>query len=429
MEDHPRIRLGLDVADLHKRNELAGQLKFAGLSLAADPEDADVVLGDGTQRHKFAAYISCGTVAGNDPLHVPEPVTLQALLGVLAQLQGQLQAEHQLVPAAMEYVGISPAAQRVREGVSRASSRDVTVLITGESGTGKDVVARALHAASGRAAGPYVPVNCGAIPQDLLESELFGHEKGAFTGAITQKTGRFEMAHGGTLFLDEIGDLPFAMQVKLLRAIENKSFERVGGMKSLVSDVRIIAATNQNLEDKILAGEFREDLYYRLNVFPIELAPLRDRLEDLQVLIDALLARIIDEQRVSIRFTQDALKVLAQYPWPGNVRELGNLLHRLAIQFPNGLIRSADLPQKYQSLLEQSSNRAASEAPGLVKLPVNGIDLKGYLTELEKSLIEQALQDTNAVVARAADRLHIRRTTLVEKMRKHGLNRTLDAVG
>ncbi|NOX52673.1 MAG: sigma-54-dependent Fis family transcriptional regulator [Gammaproteobacteria bacterium] len=314
-----------------------------------------------------------------------------------------------------------------------AAHKDVTVLITGESGTGKEVVARALHQGSRRATGPFVPVNCGAIPADLLESELFGHDKGAFTGAITQKMGRLELAHGGTLFLDEIGDLPFSMQVKLLRAIEQKSFERLGSGITRVSDVRIVAATNNDLEAKIADGEFREDLFYRLNVFPIELSPLRERSEDLPLLINTLVARIHAEQALQVRLSVDALNLLAEYAWPGNVRELANLLQRLAIQYPNGLVRSIDLPKKYT---ESANTKAPAKAGQLnqnltamdILLPVNGIDLKDYLARLEKSLIEQALQDTNAVVARAADRLHIRRTTLVEKMRKHGLGRNLDVV-
>ncbi|MCR9261261.1 MAG: sigma-54 dependent transcriptional regulator [Pseudomonadaceae bacterium] len=332
------------------------------------------------------------------------------------------------------YVGVSDAAVDTRAQMAAAAGKDVTVLVTGESGTGKEVVARALHAGSRRESGPFVPVNCGAIPAELLESELFGHEKGAFTGAISQKTGRFELAHGGTLFLDEIGDLPYPMQVKVLRAIEQKSFERVGGVNTRVSDVRIVAATNKNLESLIESGDFREDLFYRLNVFPIELAPLRKRAEDLPLLVNALTGRIQQEQGLHVRLSVDALAVLGGYSWPGNVRELANLLQRLAIQYPHALVRSQDLPKKYTESLPAKPTKSSAPAAGNlpddneVLLPVNGIDLKDYLARLEKSLIEQALEDTNAVVARAADRLHIRRTTLVEKMRKHGLGRVGDSV-
>ncbi|NKB98034.1 MAG: hypothetical protein GKR90_05990 [Pseudomonadales bacterium] len=355
---------------------------------------------------------------------VVSPCSLSNLLEAMTLAGSEAMA---CLPAAQAYVGASENAELVRQSISSAAGSDVTVLITGESGTGKEVVARALHQGSQRVSGPFVPINCGAIPGELLESELFGHEKGAFTGAITQKIGRFELAHSGTLFLDEIGDLPFMMQVKLLRALEEKSFERVGGIKSQVSDVRIIAATNQNLEQKIYDGEFREDLYYRLNVYPIELSPLRARGEDLPLLVNVLMNRIQNEQGLHVRFSVDALELLKQYPWPGNVRELSNLLNRLAIQYPNSLVRSVDLPKKYVEV-EGAQVQQASSSSEDVLLPVNGIDLKDYLTRLEKSLIEQALQDTNAVVARAADRLHIRRTTLVEKMRKHGLGRTLDTV-
>ena len=224
--------------------------------------------------------------------------------------------------------------------------------------------------------------------------------------------------------------MPFPLQVKLLRAIEQKSFERVGGAQTRVSDVRIVAATNKDLENKIAMGEFREDLYYRLAVYPIELQPLRERTEDLPLLVNTLVERIQAEQGLRVRFSVDALAVLSEAQWPGNVRELANLLQRLAVEFPNGLVRSSDLPAKYRAPEAQAVDatptadvNAALAVDGEVLLPVNGIDLKDYLTRLERSLIRQALADTNDVVARAADRLHIRRTTLVEKMRKHGLGR------
>ncbi len=432
------FRIRVDVADADNRATLERMLDFAELAHApAEPDTLtaltpyDVVVGDGQHASLTRQYVHIEDFGAPSADVVPAPLRLNPLLEAIGFALARAGAEEgiaELCPAAAAFIGVSATARKVRTQIARAGQRDVTVLVTGESGTGKEVVARALHLASPRAEGPFVPVNCGAIPADLLESELFGHEKGAFTGAITQKIGRFELAHGGTLFLDEVGDLPFPMQVKLLRALEEKRFERVGGVKSLASDVRILAATNSDLEDRISAGEFREDLYYRLNVFPIELTPLRDRTEDLPVLINHIVAAIQREQGLQLRFSMEALELLAAYPWPGNVRELVNLLHRLTIQFPNGLVRSVDLPQKYTAAAPPAMEAPVGEAPlGELQLPLNGIDLKAYLTQLEKSLIQQALQDTNSVVARAADRLHIRRTTLVEKMRKHGLGRTLDA--
>jgi sigma-54 specific flagellar transcriptional regulator A len=318
---------------------------------------------------------------------------------------------------------------RVRGLMAKVCANDSTVLITGESGTGKEVVARAIHDASGRCSGPFVPVNCGAIPAELLESELFGYERGAFTGAVTEKAGRFELAAGGTLFLDEIGDMPLPMQVKVLRAIQDRSFERVGGVQTRHADVRIIAATHQDLEAMIAAERFREDLYYRLNVFPIALPPLRERVDDIPALINGISTQILNEQGLQVRLTLDAIHAVSGYSWPGNVRELKNLLERLAIEFPNELVSVKDIPARFLS-----SSTSVEDMPvvGLevvpepgtpARLPVNGVDLKDYLSRLERSLIEQALKDTNSIVARAADRLHIRRTTLVEKMRKYGIER------
>ena len=229
------------------------------------------------------------------------------------------------------FVGVSNATQHVRELVARVSTTDATVLIQGESGTGKEVVARLVHDLSDRSSRPFIPINCGAIPGELLESELFGHEKGSFTGAIAARKGRFELAEGGTLFLDEIGDMPFAMQVKLLRVLQEKSFERVGGIKSIPCDVRIIAATHQNLESKIEENQFRADLYYRLSIFPIEIPPLRERYGDVPALITAFLKSSKTDGRGSIEFSHEAVGQLEGYVWPGNVRELSNLFERLMV--------------------------------------------------------------------------------------------------
>ncbi|BFM11733.1 transcriptional regulator FleQ [Simiduia litorea] len=330
-------------------------------------------------------------------------------------------------------VGSAPAVEKMRDMMAQVADKDVTVLITGESGTGKEVVARNLHYNSTRRDKPFVPVNCGAIPAELLESELFGHEKGAFTGAISSRAGRFEMAEGGTLFLDEIGDMPLNMQVKILRVLQERCFERVGSNKTQPTNVRIIAATHRNLDDMILENRFREDLFYRLNVFPIEVPALRERAEDIPVLITELVSKMEAEGRGSARFNSSAILSLSRHEWSGNVRELANLVERMAIMMPGKVVGAQDLPSKYQHvdeveqeefyLLEEDSHNTVIKVGENPLLPDAGIDLKEYLTSLECSLIQQALDDTGGVVARAADRLTIRRTTLVEKMRKYGLSR------
>ncbi len=290
-----------------------------------------------------------------------------------------------------------------------------------------------------------MPINCGAIPAELLESELFGHEKGAFTGAIAARRGRFELAQGGTLFLDEIGDMPMPMQVKLLRVLQERLFDRVGGGKPIQADVRIIAATHRDLEAMIRTQGFREDLYYRLNVFPIETPPLRDRIDDIPLLLQELLNRHAEQHHGFIRLTQRALESLMQYPWPGNVRELSNLLERLLILYPHQIVDVADLPSRYRLLpseprderLTEMDERDAlaavfQEPPELdhslasartMQLPEEGVNLKEMLADLEVELIRQALESQDGVVARAADLLGMRRTTLVEKMKKYGMSK------
>ena len=352
-------------------------------------------------------------------------------------------------------VGESDALQKVRYMMGQVASKEVSVLITGESGTGKEVVARNLHLNSNRSDKPFIPINCGAIPRELLESELFGHEKGAFTGAIAARAGRFELADGGTLFLDEIGDMPLSMQVKLLRVLQERSFERVGGVNTLQSDVRILAATHKDLEEMIASGKFRQDLYYRINVFPIEMPSLRERPEDIPLLLNELITIMESESRGSVRFNSAAINTLRDYDWPGNVRELANLVERMAILYPHGIVGVGDLPEKFRQKVDamlaggspvssdqppqdssvvplprrsaQFEAAAADSTNGL--LPLSGIDLKEYLSNLEKDLIEKALSDSGGIVARAADRLQLGRTTLVEKMRKYNLQKSqeLDA--
>ena len=338
-------------------------------------------------------------------------------------------------------VGDNQNMQLVRRLIEQVAHSDATVLILGESGTGKEVVAQALHRQSLRAKRPFVPVNCGAIPPDLLESELFGHEKGAFTGAITTRQGRFELAEGGTLFLDEIGDMSLEMQVKLLRVLQEKCFERVGGSKTIHSDVRVIAATHHNLEDRVEEGFFRLDLFYRLNVFPIEVPPLRERSDDIPELVKYTTERLQQGGQRVAQLSECALMALAGYSWPGNVRELANLVERLNILFPGQEVRAKDLPDKYRShidwVVDAVDHQAAEEAmladigveersmplasPGAL-LGGEGLDLKDYLRQVEEDLIRQALDDSDWVVARAAKLLRLQRTTLVEKIRKFGIS-------
>ncbi len=401
-------------------------------------------------------------------------------------------------------VGRSDAMCIVRRLIEQVAPTDANVLILGESGTGKEVVARAIHDLSNRSKKPFVPVNCGAIPGELLESELFGHEKGAFTGAFATREGRFELAEGGTLFLDEIGDMPFQMQVKLLRVLQERTFTRVGSNKIITANVRVIAATHQNLEKMVQENRFREDLFYRLNVFPIETPPLRERTDDIPLLIQELVNRHGKEQHTTIRFTQRAMLMLMQNEWKGNVRELSNLVERLLILHPNEVVDISDLPGKYhgdkvandpiaerEALLEaftapdefdsaddfnglddsslmstdpnafsaKSGSKAAANAAAaasssvvvpspepngakgkgdLPDLPVirdeadmaeafvprlspDGVNLKDMITDIEISMIKQALEQTNGVVAKAAETLGLRRTTLIEKMKKYGL--------
>ena len=341
-------------------------------------------------------------------------------------------------------IGRSAGIQQVRQLIEQVAETEANVLVLGDSGTGKEVVARNIHYLSGRRNGPFVPVNCGAIPADLLESELFGHEKGAFTGAFSSRKGRFELAQGGTLFLDEIGDMPLNMQVKLLRVLQERCFERVGGSVSIDADVRIVAATHRNLETMISNGQFREDLFYRLNVFPIEMPSLSERSEDVPLLLQELVERLMQDHSARIRLTERALDSMMAHSWPRNVRELANLVERLVILFPNGVVDVNDLPVKYrhvdapeyehqydESLLEQDmlshvfQNEVyePQETSMSTQLPPEGVNLKEMMTELEIDMIRQALDTTEWVVSRAADLLGMRRTTLVEKMRKYSLGR------
>jgi len=321
-------------------------------------------------------------------------------------------------------IGSSPAIQEVKRLIDKLANTDSTVLIMGESGTGKELVTRSLHYQNLTRSGQFVAVNCGAIPENLLESELFGHEKGAFTGAGTSRMGRFELAHRGTLFLDEVGELSPALQVKLLRVLQERAFERVGGTKTIHVDVRIIAATNRDLEQAVEERRFREDLFYRLNVIPIVVPPLRARIEDLPLLIQHLLGRLNrDKGTIVTGVAAEAMEVLMRHRWPGNVRELENLIERLVVLKGAGLVGTDDLPERLRT------PKASAHPTQDVPFPLEGVNLPVMLDDFEHQLIMKALDLSNGVKSRAAQLLGLNRTTLVEKMKKKAssdLDRQLD---
>ena len=305
-----------------------------------------------------------------------------------------------------------PKMQAIFELVEKVSDSDSTVLVYGESGTGKELIARALHYNSHRQDKPLIPINCGAIPEELLESELFGYEKGAFTGAVSSRVGRFELANGGTLFLDEIGEMSPALQVKLLRVLQEREFERVGGTRTIKIDVRIIAATNKDLEAMIESQQFREDLFYRLNVIPIWVPPLRERHSDIALLVSYFITRFNAEKKRHIDgITPEALERLYNYRWPGNVRELENVIERITILKGNGMIAPSDLPEK---LTRSFRNGMVPN----VDVPDEGLDFDAVVQTFEKQLLTKALEKTQGVKSKAAELLHMNRTTLVEKVKK-----------
>lgn len=317
-------------------------------------------------------------------------------------------------------IGDSIKMQRVYELIEKVADTDSTILITGESGTGKELVARTIHYNSSRADGPFVPLNCAAIPRDLLESELFGHEKGAFTGAINTRIGRFELANNGTLFLDEIGELDPSLQIKLLRVIQEREFERVGGVKTIKVDVRIIAATNRNLEEAVAEGKFREDLYWRLNVIPIHLPPLRERREDIPLLVDYFIKKFHRKRKgKALIFTPEVMSILIKYDWPGNVRELENLVERLSVLVADETVKIQELPERF---IKKSPAEEYGIKPEVPELTGEGLDLNRFIEELERDIILKALQKADGVRAKAASLLGLNRTTLIEKMKRLGIS-------
>lgn len=324
-------------------------------------------------------------------------------------------------------IGNSPQMQKVCDLIEKIADTESTVLISGESGTGKEVVAKTIHYNSSRAQNAFVPLNCGAIPKDLLESELFGHEKGAFTGAISTRVGRFELADGGTIFLDEIGELHPSLQVKLLRVLQEREFERVGGMKTVKVDVRILAATNRDLEQATKEGNFREDLFYRLSVIPLHIPPLRDRKEDIPLLLEHFMSSFAKKKKKDVlKVAAEAMDCLKLYAWPGNVRELENLVERMVILDEDGVIKTDDLPERFAPLLGPGGNCGDGKVspPGgspVLNLPEEGVDLNAMVDDMERKLILQALEKSGGVKKKAAELLGLNRTTLLEKLKKKGI--------
>jgi Nif-specific regulatory protein len=355
-------------------------------------------------------------------LHLHVMREREGLLEQTRSLQQALRTRYRLD----NIVGRNKRMCEIYEAVEQVSQTRATVLIRGESGTGKELIAHAIHYNSPRAAGPFVKVNCAALPQGLLESELFGHEKGAFTGATAAKKGRFELADGGSLFLDEIGDMPMPVQVKLLRVLQERSFERVGGTQTIAVDVRIIAATHQDLEAAIARGEFREDLYYRLNVVPLLLPPLRERREDIPLLVEHFLAKYNRENNRRVRITGRALQGLLNYDWPGNVRELENCLERMVIMTRRRLILPEDLPLPVEAGEAEPSDtrrRRRVVSPTRDATRASSPDGVSSLREVERQQIIQALSRTNGVQARAAALLGITPRQLAYRLRKYAIVR------
>jgi sigma-54 specific flagellar transcriptional regulator A len=325
-------------------------------------------------------------------------------------------------------VGDSEAVTKLKAIIDQVAPSKANILILGETGTGKEVVARNIHYRSAGKLQAFVPVNCSAIPTELLESELFGHKKGSFTGAVSNRVGRFELASGGTLFLDEIGDMPLALQVKLLRVLEEREIYPLGADNPVPMTARLIAATHQNLEDMVERGTFREDLYYRLNVVPITVPPLRERTDDIPNLTHDLRCRLETELNTGVEFSQSATECMQHYSWPGNVRELANFIERLTVLHPGGRVEVEDLPAEIRGATNLGES-SINVQPSRDEVLADSFDLKEYLRSTEETLIRQALEATGGVVSNAAKLLQIKRTTLCEKVKRLGLDQLIEYAG
>lgn len=340
----------------------------------------------------------------------------------------QLRRENQVLrsrlkqDSTIEMTGRSPVITELREQIIRVAPTDAWVLITGENGTGKEIAARSIHAQSRRKDKPLVAVNCAAIPEELIESELFGHEKGAFTGAESSKTGKFEMAHEGTLFLDEIADMSLKTQAKILRILQEQSFERVGGHKTVRVDVRVIAATNKSLEDEIAAGRFRQDLYYRLRVIPLMLPPLRERGDDVMLLIDEFMRKMTSEHGFKpVTFAADAVTALKNYHWPGNVRELKNFVERMLIMHSGQAVKAAMLPPEQRAANIPDMQQACTGQAGSGTIPEGVIDFKAARTAFEAQFLEMKLQEFGGNITRLAEAIGLERSYLHRKLKSYNI--------
>lgn len=439
-------REGLDIAKQENLDliitdlmmpQISGIEVLKELSIMNNPAPVIVITAYGTVQNAVEA-MKLGAID-----YITKPFNLEEFGIVVNRAIGisKLQKENILLKKQLKkkyrfegLIGDSAEMQKVYEMIEKIADTESTVLITGESGTGKEMIAKTIHYSSSRSEASFIPVNCAAIPKDLLESELFGHEKGAFTGALNTRIGRFELANKGTLFLDEVGELAPHLQVKLLRVLQEREFERVGGIKTIKVDVRILAATNSDLERAVKDGRFREDLYYRLNVIPLRIPPLRERRDDIPLLIDHFAFEFARKRkRQPLRFTKEALNVLFHYDWPGNVRELKNLIERLTILVNGDVVDVHDLPEKFQSFFSPTSDMTPSgnDSPecsagnlylmDLEDIPDEGINLNKIIDDIERDLILKAIRKAGGVKSKAASLLNLNRTTLIEKIKKMGL--------
>jgi DNA-binding NtrC family response regulator len=355
--------------------------------------------------------------------YVTKPFEQEELKAILQKALSQSQRSREEVHLTgddrgrYEIIGRHPAMLDIYELIRKVADTPTTVLVNGESGTGKELIAKALHENSSRRGKPFIKINCAAIPKTLVESELFGYEKGAFTGAVGSKPGRFELAHEGTLFLDEIAEIPAEIQVKLLRVLQESEFERVGGIKTIRVDVRLVGATNRDLQAEIAAGNFREDLYYRLNVVPIRLPPLRERTSDVPLLVEHFIAKYNARLKKNVQGIEPvAMAQLIEYLWPGNIRELENVVERIVLFAETGVLRASDLPAELRGRAPAAMAPPTTGAPTSLKEAVRETTLR-----LERDLIQQALKETGGNVTQAAKRLKISRKSLQNKMKEFGL--------